>query len=123
VVSHAGLALLRQLPDRTGPDVRLSAALPSPLGGHDRGRVLSGLACAIADGARVISDFRGRVHQLPVGVDNSEHRDQTRPTPESSRLAGGVFPAFISATRPHCGHNIGAADSAKFERERGVKCR
>ncbi len=25
---------------------------------HDRGRVLADLACAIADGARVISDFR-----------------------------------------------------------------
>ena len=58
VVSHAGLALLRQLSDRTGLTSGLSAALPSPLGGHDRGRVLSDLACAIADGARVISDFR-----------------------------------------------------------------
>jgi hypothetical protein len=54
IVSHAGLVLLRQLSDRTG----LSAALPSPLGGHDRGRVFADLACAIADGARVISDFR-----------------------------------------------------------------
>ena len=58
VVSHAGLALLRQLSDRTGLTSGLSAALPSPLGGHDRGRVFSDLACAIADGARVISDFR-----------------------------------------------------------------
>ncbi len=58
VVSHAGLALLRQLSDRTGLTPGLSAALPSPLGGHDRGRVFADLACAIADGARVISDFR-----------------------------------------------------------------
>jgi hypothetical protein len=58
VVSHAGPALLRQLSDRTGLTSGLPAALPSPLGGHDRGRVLSDLACAIADGARVISDFR-----------------------------------------------------------------
>jgi hypothetical protein len=58
VVSHAGLALVRQLSDRTGLTSGLSAALPSPPGGHDRGRVLSDLACAIADGARVISDFR-----------------------------------------------------------------
>jgi len=57
-VSHAGLVLLRQLSDRTGLTSGLSAALPSPLGGHDRGRVFSDLACAIADGARVISDFR-----------------------------------------------------------------
>src|ERR1700757_3955798 len=58
VVSHAGLVLLRQLADRAGLTAGLSAALPSPLGGHDWGRVLSDLACAIADGARVISDFR-----------------------------------------------------------------
>jgi hypothetical protein len=57
-VSHAGLVLLRALSDATGLTAGLSAALPSPLGGHDRGRVLSDLACAIADGARVISDFR-----------------------------------------------------------------
>src|ERR1700760_1328591 len=58
VVSHAGLVLLRQLADRTGLTAGLSAALPSPLGGQDRGRVFAALACAIADGARVISDFR-----------------------------------------------------------------
>jgi hypothetical protein len=32
--------------------------LGCPPGGHDRGRVAADLACAIADGARVISDFR-----------------------------------------------------------------
>jgi hypothetical protein len=58
VVSHAGLVLLRQLADRTGLTAGLSSALPSPLSGHDRGRVFSNLACAIADGDRVISDFR-----------------------------------------------------------------
>ncbi len=58
VVSHAGLVLLRELADRTGLTVGLSAALPSPPGGHDRGRVFADLAAAIADGARVISDFR-----------------------------------------------------------------
>ena len=58
IVSHAGLALLRQLSGLTGLTSGLPAALPSPLGGHDRGRVFSDLACAIADGARVISDFR-----------------------------------------------------------------
>src|SRR5262249_10165163 len=59
VVSHAGLVLLRELADRTGLTAGLSAALPSPAGGHDRGRVMADLACAIADGARVISDFPG----------------------------------------------------------------
>jgi hypothetical protein len=57
-VSHAGLVLLRQLADRTGLTAGLSAALPSPLGGTTRGRVFADLACAIADGARVISDFQ-----------------------------------------------------------------
>jgi hypothetical protein len=57
-VSHAGLVLLRQLADRAGLTAGLSAALPSPDGGLDRGRVFADLACAIADGARVISDFR-----------------------------------------------------------------
>jgi hypothetical protein len=58
VASHAGLALLRHLSDKRGLTSGLSQALPSPLWGHDRGRVVSDLACAIADGARVISDFR-----------------------------------------------------------------
>jgi hypothetical protein len=59
VVSHAGLALLRQLADKTGLTAGLSKALASPrLLIHDRGRVTADLACAIADGAEVISDFR-----------------------------------------------------------------
>ena len=59
VVSHAGLALLRHLADQTGLTGGLSAALATPrFLVHDRGRVLADLACAIADGARVISDFR-----------------------------------------------------------------
>jgi hypothetical protein len=59
IVSHAGLALLRALADRTGLTGGLSRALASPrLLIHDRGRVLADLAAAIADGAGVISDFR-----------------------------------------------------------------
>jgi hypothetical protein len=59
VVSHAGLALLRQLTDKTGLTAGLSKALASSrLLIHDRGRVTADLACAIADGAEVISDFR-----------------------------------------------------------------
>ena len=57
-VSHAGLVLLRELADRTGLTTGLSAALPSPPGRHDWGQVMADLACAIADEARVISDFR-----------------------------------------------------------------
>jgi Transposase DDE domain group 1 len=59
VVSHAGLVLLRALADKTGLTAGLSKALVSGrLLVHDRGRVLADLACAIADGAEVISDFR-----------------------------------------------------------------
>jgi hypothetical protein len=58
-VSHAGLVLLRHLADRTGLTGGLSRALATPrILVHDRGRVLADLACAIADGARVISGFR-----------------------------------------------------------------
>jgi hypothetical protein len=58
-VSHAGLALLRHLADRTGLTGGLSRALATPrILVRDRGRVLADLACAIADGARVISGFR-----------------------------------------------------------------
>jgi hypothetical protein len=58
-VSHGGLVLLRHLADRTGLTSGLSRALATPrVLVHDRGRVLADLACAIADGARVISDFR-----------------------------------------------------------------
>jgi hypothetical protein len=59
IVSHAGLALLRALADKTGLTAGLSKALASDrLLVHDRGRVLADLACAIADGAEVIGDFR-----------------------------------------------------------------
>ncbi len=59
IVSHAGVALLRALCDRLGLTGGLSRALASDrLLTHDRGRVLADLACAIADGAEVISDFR-----------------------------------------------------------------
>jgi hypothetical protein len=75
-VSHAGVALVRALADNTG----LTAGLPGALASrrllvHDRGRVLADLACAIADGAEVISDFRvmgdqeglfGRVASVPT---------------------------------------------------------
>jgi hypothetical protein len=59
IVSHAGLVLLRQLADKTGLTGGLSGALASErLLIHDRGRVMADLACAIADGGEVISDFR-----------------------------------------------------------------
>jgi len=64
VVSHAGLAVLRLLADRSGLTAGLSGALATArLLLHDRGRVLTDLSCAIADGARVISDFRTMTDQ------------------------------------------------------------
>ena len=53
------LVLLRHLADKTGLTGDLSRA-PATLRFlvHDRGQVTADLACAIADGARVISDFR-----------------------------------------------------------------
>jgi hypothetical protein len=59
IVSHAGVALVRALADGTGLTAGLSRALASRrLLVHDRGRVMADLACVIADGAEVISDFR-----------------------------------------------------------------
>jgi hypothetical protein len=59
IVSHAGIALVRALADNIGLTAGLSRALASDrLLVHDRGRVLTDLACAIADGAEAISDFR-----------------------------------------------------------------
>lgn len=64
VVSHAGLVLLRALADRSGVTAGLSQALATPrLLVHDRGRVLTDIACAIADGARAISDVRALTDQ------------------------------------------------------------
>ena len=59
IVSHAGVALSRALSDNIGLTAGLSKALASDrLLVHDRGRVLADVACAIADGAEVVSDFR-----------------------------------------------------------------
>ncbi len=58
-MSHAGVALIRALADNIGLTAGLSKVLASRRHlVHDRGRVLADLACAIADGAEVISDFR-----------------------------------------------------------------
>jgi hypothetical protein len=67
VVSHAGLVLVRALADATGLTAGLSKALASGrMLVHDRGRVLADLACAVADGAGVISDFRVMTDQRDV---------------------------------------------------------
>ncbi len=59
IVSHAGVVLVRALADNVGLTAGLSKALATDrLLVHDRGRVMADLACAIADGGEVISDFR-----------------------------------------------------------------
>ena len=67
IVSHSGVALLRALSDRTGLTAGLSRALAADrLLIHDRGRVLADLACTVADGAEVISDFRVMTDQAEL---------------------------------------------------------
>ena len=80
VVSHAGSAATRMLADRTGLTGGLSGALArrgfTPL--HDRGRVITDLAVAIADGATAISDIDTLRHQEelfgPVASDTTAWR-------------------------------------------------
>jgi hypothetical protein len=65
VVSHVGSGLLRLVADRVGLTSALSTALTRPgfWPVHDRGRVLSDLAVAIADGATTISAIDTLRHQ------------------------------------------------------------
>lgn len=61
VVAHAGARLLCDLADDLGLSEGLSAAMAPTKrrrSGHDRGRVLTDLAVALADGATAISDLR-----------------------------------------------------------------
>src|SRR6202050_4808536 len=104
VVSDAGLVLLRQLADRTGLTAGPRAAAPSPPGGPDRGRVRSDLACAIADGARVISDFRvmGDQRELfgPVASVPTAWRALREIAAGGDRRRGRV-PAAVGKARRH----------------------
>jgi len=80
VVSHAGSAATRMLADRTGLTGGLSVALArrgfAPV--HDRGRVVTDLAVAIADGATTISEIDALRHQEelfgPVASDSTVWR-------------------------------------------------
>jgi hypothetical protein len=66
-VSHAGWPCCGRCRDGTGLTAGLSKALASKrLLIHDRGRVLADLACAVADGAEVISDFRVMTDQAEL---------------------------------------------------------
>jgi hypothetical protein len=117
VVSHAGLALLRHLADKTGLTGGLARALATPrLLVHDRGRVLADLACAIADGAQVISDFRvmgdqadRRITRSPPPGNASTHIRKpltcTNPSPaiQESEPPGPWNPGH-PARQPGCCH-------------------
>ena len=105
IVSHAGLALLRGLADKTG----LTAGLSRALAGtrvlvHDRGRVAADLACAIADGARAISDFRvmGDQRELfgPVASVPTAWRTLTEIADGGTRTAKKITEA-VNAARRH----------------------
>jgi len=61
--------LLRRLADKTGVSSGFSRALAAGrVLAHDRGRVLACLACAIAGGARAISDFRVLADQAEATI-------------------------------------------------------
>lgn len=68
VVSHVGSGLLRLTADRLGLTGALSGALARPgfWPVHDRGRVLTDLAVAIADGATTISEIDTLRHQAEL---------------------------------------------------------
>ncbi|MGH3902653.1 MAG: IS1380 family transposase [Pseudonocardiaceae bacterium] len=80
VVSHVGSGLLRMVCDRVGLTGELAKALArqdfTPV--HDRGRVLTDLAVAIADGATTISEIDTLRHQVelfgPVASDTTVWR-------------------------------------------------
>jgi hypothetical protein len=143
VVSHAGLALLRHLADKTGLTGGLSAALATPrILVHDRGRVLADLACAIADGARVISDFRvmsdqgelfGPVASVPTAwrtlARDRPHRNAGGPADRrggergaAARLGAGGGPAWRAARGAAGGQDAGRGDlhPARCHRDRGA---
>ena len=112
VVSHAGLALLRHLADKTGLTGGLSQALATArVLVHDRGRVVADLACAIADGARVISDFR-------VMSDQSELFGLVASVPTAWRTLAEIaradrrITAAVNAARRHAWAQIAARHGA-----------
>ena len=113
IVPHAGLAVLRRLADKTGLTGGLSRALASPrLLIHDRGRVTADLACAIADGGEVISDFR-------VMADQKELFGLVASVPTAWRtldeIAGGGPRALARITR--------AANAARRQAWAGIGAR
>jgi hypothetical protein len=131
IVSHAGVALVRALADNTGLTAGLSGALASRgLLIHDRGRVLADLACAIADGAEAIGDFRvigdqgelsGLVASVPtawrtlaeIAGGGERGAGQDRRGGERCPAAGlgrGRGPAWRASRHPGGGQDAGRGD-------------
>lgn len=100
VVAHAGARLLVELADGLGLAAGLSAAMAPTKArrrGHDRGRVLTDLAVAVADGASAISDLR-------VLADQPDLFGQVASAPTAWRALAGVDEAAlarIAAARAH----------------------
>src|SRR3974390_830794 len=121
VVSHAGLALLRHLADKTGLTGGLSRALASArILVHDRGRVLADLACSIADGARVISDFRVMSDQAELFGLVASVPTAWRTLKEIARAGGRAdkrLTAAVNAARRHAWAQV----IARQERLPGVR--
>ena len=107
VVSHAGSAATRLLADRSGLTGALARRGFTPL--HDRGRVLTDLAVAIADGGTTIGEIDTLRHQGelfgPVASDNTAWR----------MLAGcgGVALARISKARAKVRRHVGGLVTAR----------
>lgn len=92
VVAHAGARLLAELADSLGLNHGLSAAMASTKTrrrGHDRGRVLTDLAVAIADGANAISDLR-------VLADQPDLFGQVASVPTAWRALGAIDESALS---------------------------
>jgi hypothetical protein len=114
VVAHAGARLLCEVADGLGLTAGLSAALAPTKKrrrGHDRGRVLTDLAVAIADGASAITDLRvladqpglfGEVASVPTAWRSLAAVDQdalariatARAAARAAAWAAGADPGF-----------------------------
>jgi Transposase DDE domain group 1 len=114
VVAHAGARLLCEVADGFGLTDGLSAAMAPTKQrrrGHDRGRVLTDLAVAIADGASAITDLRvladqpglfGEVASVPtawrslaaVDTDALARIATARAAARAAAWAGGADPGF-----------------------------
>src|SRR3974377_899439 len=119
--ARAGRALLGPLADKAGLTGGLSRALASArILVHDRGRVLADLACSIADGARVISDFRVMSDQAELFGLVASVPTAWRTLKEIARAGGRAdkrLTAAVNAARRHAWAQV----IARQERLPGVR--